>query len=120
MLIKNKIFINKMDYYNEYLKRRECYQCMQEPLQFKMDYFNKCLDKKRCDNCIKLYSEYYFNQMPKECGQTPEFSCMHTGQYCHQHNGSDYEWIFNLPDKYNALLELRKIIYPDNCFDEDL
>ena len=108
-----------MDYYNACLKKKECYECMQEPLQFKMDYFKKCQEKKRCNNCVHLPPEHYFNQMPSNCGPNVEYSCMRTGEYCPQHNGSEYEWIFSLPDKYNALLQLRDILYPDNCFQED-
>ena len=108
-----------MDYYSQCLKREECYKCMQEPLQFKMDYFKKCQEKKMCNDCVQLPAEHYFNQMPSNCGPNVEYSCMNTSQYCPQHNANDYEWIFSQPNKYNALMELRNILYPENCFLDD-
>ena len=109
-----------MDYYNDCLKREECYECQRKPRQFKMDYFRKCHDKIKCDSCIQTPPTHYFNQMPSSCGPPPEFSCMKTADMCPQHNGSDFEWIFSVPDKYNALMGLRNILYPDNCFEDDM
>lgn len=104
-----------MDYYNQCLKHKECYKCMQDSPEFKMDYFKKCHEKKMCNECINLESNRYFNQMPCNCGPNVEYSCMNTSQYCPQHNANDYEWIFNQPNKYNALMELRNLLYPQNC-----
>lgn len=112
-----------MDYYQDCMKRDECYKCKSEPIQFKNDYFKKCQEKKKCDACIELPPIHDFNKMPEECGPNVEYSCMKTGYSCPQYNGSDHDWIFSVPSQYNALVNLRNVLYPnqeeEQCFIDD-
>lgn len=103
-------------------RQKRCIACMETPIPVLKRLPYPPSDCFASGNCITVPPEFYFSLLPPSvCGtRSPEFSCMRTGCICPQHNATDYEWIFSMPNKYNALLGLRERLYPNNCFYDDV